>query len=389
MLPLAGALFVTLFALCALSAGGVWLWGRFRADPLADVEDAGVADVSGADTGAPLGDDSSAVELARRREAARRAMRSRYRPGPFVHVDGLLPVGLSELRHVQARVGARTIDTPWIVPGAELRSAPMPDARGGSSLRLTQRADDALEVIPGVPTTLGVSSDARVAGLWLAFEGYPGSFWLAAHASTELDLVQVEGEGAMTLSFGVDSPTRPDGAPAPADKPFFVNLRVAAQDADGNVSTPVVRRLSILPLGTGDVEVSLSMTEATDLDLYVVEPTGSVLYYGRERSGAGGILDLDANAACSDNMGVNAEHIFWPRGAAPAGTYVVRVAHYESCIGGAPVDYRVTVRACGETAVLSGRFEGQGDSDDCFGDPGGRRGWCQQVVTFDVPPCKR
>jgi hypothetical protein len=193
----------------------------------------------------------------------------------------------------------------------------------------------------------------------------------------------------MTLRFGVDSPTRPDGLPAAADKPFFVNLRVAAQDDQGQVSAPIVRRLSILPLGTGDVEVSLSMGAATDLDLYVVEPTASVLYYGRQRSGAGGELDLDANAACSDNMGVNAEHVFWRQGAAPAGTYVVRVAHYESCIDGAPVDYRVTVRACGETVVLSGRFEGEGDADECLGDPGAQRSWCQQVVSFDVAPCKR
>jgi len=187
----------------------------------------------------------------------------------------------------------------------------------------------------------------------------------------------------------VDSPTRPDGSPAPADKPFFVNLSVAAQDADGHVSTPVTRRLSILPLGTGDVEVSLTMGAATDLDLYVVEPTGGVLYYQRRRSGAGGQLDLDANAACSSNMGVNAEHVFWREGGAPAGTYVVRVAHFESCIDGAPVDYRVTVRACGETAVFSGRFEGEGDRENCFSDPGAQRAWCQQVVSFDVAPCKQ
>jgi len=65
------------------------------------------------------------------------------------------------------------------------------------------------------------------------------------------------------------------------------------------------------------------------------------------------------------------------------------VAHFESCIHGAPVDYRVTVRACGETAVFSGRFEGEGDINNCFSDPGSNRGWCQQVVSFDVAPCKQ
>jgi len=387
--PLAVLLLVMVLALCALSAGGVWLWSRFRSDDGPAVVDAGVAeDPPYAEP--PVDDTPSAEEIARQQEAAREAMRARFRPGPFVHVDGLLPSGLSALRRMRAGgAAARTMDTPWIVPGAELRPASAPSASGGPDLRLSQTADDALEVIPGVPSSLGLSSRAGVAGFWLSFQGYPGSFWLPAHASTELDLVHVEGTGDMTLSFGVDSPTRPDGSPAPADKPFFVNLSVAAQDADGHVSAPIVRRLSILPLGTGDVEVSLSMSEATDLDLYVVEPTGTVVYYGRDDSGAGGHLDLDANAACSNNMGVNAEHIYWGQYAAPAGSYVVRVAHFESCIHGAPVDYRVTVRACGETAVFSGRFEGEGDTNGCFSDPGSNRGWCQHVVSFDVAPCKQ
>ena len=40
---------------------------------------------------------------------------------------------------------------------------------------------------------------------------------------------------------------------------------------------------------------------------------------------SGGALDLDANAACGSNMGVNTEHVYWPRGMAPAGTYTVYV----------------------------------------------------------------
>ncbi len=66
----------------------------------------------------------------------------------------------------------------------------------------------------------------------------------------------------------------------------------------------------------------------------------------------------------------------------------MRVAHYESCIGGAPVDYRVTVENCGETVVLTGGFEGMGDTTGC--DSMGRDdpNWCQQVVEFEVEPCE-
>ena len=98
------------------------------------------------------------------------------------------------------------------------------------------------------------------------------------------------------------------------------------------------------------------------------------------------INDLDANAACGSNLGVDNEHVYWPTGRAPRGTYTVRVAHYESCIEGRPVDYRITVRNCGETVVLSGRFAGASQSRTCLA-AGQDPSWCQDVVSFIVPPC--
>ncbi|NIS28841.1 MAG: hypothetical protein GWN07_01935, partial [Actinobacteria bacterium] len=88
--------------------------------------------------------------------------------------------------------------------------------------------------------------------------------------------------------------------------------------------SPYLRRqLRVMPVGTGDVEVTVTMTRSTDIDLYVIDPTGNTVYYGNSHSDNGGQLDLDANAACGANMGVDNEHIFWPRGTAPAGTYTV------------------------------------------------------------------
>jgi uncharacterized protein YfaP (DUF2135 family) len=130
----------------------------------------------------------------------------------------------------------------------------------------------------------------------------------------------------------------------------------------------------------------MTMSIPTDLDLYVTDPSGTTVYFGNTRVFSGGQLDLDANAACSGNMGVNSEHVFWPQGSAPAGTYTVRVAHYESCIDGASVDFRVTVRACGETVVLTGRFAGDARAATCLAsEPDGS--WCQDVVTFQAPSC--
>lgn len=327
--------------------------------------------------------------------AAAREMRDRYRPGPYVAVEGLLPDGRMGHRRLGGtwRQG-RTVDNPWVVAGAELRPGAAPAASAGSdgpTLRSTEAGE--LTILAGVPAQLGVhagdgaGAEGPVQGLVLAFHDYNGHFFLPATVDTELGHIRVAGVEEASVHFGIDAPVRPDGSPIAGPDPFRVTAYVAAVDLAGRVSPYVQRTLSVQPVGQGDVEVTLTMTRATDLDLYVVDPTGVVVYYGNDDSLSGARLDLDANAACSGNLGVNNEHVFFPRGRAPAGTYTVRVAHFESCIDGAPVDYRVTVRNCGETAVLSGRFDGSGDTTTCDRSPGASRGWCQDVVEFEVTPC--
>lgn len=325
------------------------------------------------------------------------AMRPRYRPGPYVTVQGLLPSGLTNrARLTSDQRQGRTVETPWIVPGAELRAASMPAPSGPSSpsLRIEGVLAQPLTVIPGSPSELSIvaspgdGAQGGVQALIISFDGYPGHFWLPAVVDSELGQVRVTGIDAAAFRFGIDAPIGPGGVPL-TDKPFLdVVMRVASVDESGRISDAAPRSLRVMTLGTGDVEVTLSMSTATDLDLYVVEGTGTMIYYGNTTAPSGGHLDLDANAACSNQQGVNAEHIFWSTGQAPAGTYQVRVAHYRNCLGVTPVDYTVTVRNCGETAVFSGRFEGAGVSETCSQEPGAQRNWCQTVVNFDVSPCQ-
>ncbi|MDH5492176.1 MAG: hypothetical protein OEY14_09495, partial [Myxococcales bacterium] len=72
----------------------------------------------------------------------------------------------------------------------------------------------------------------------------------------------------------------------------------------------------------------------------------------------------------------------------PAGTYIVRVAHYENCNGNRAVGYRISVNNCGETAVFTGSFAGVGDRTTCDRDPGSQQQWCQSVVSFELEPCE-
>ncbi len=327
-----------------------------------------------------------------------REMRTRYRPGPHVEVEGMLPSGRLSVQRIEhgSRDG-RTIDTPWIVGGAELHPTAAPDASPATAARPAITHGDAggeLVILAGVPARLpirleaGTGTDTEVRGLYIAFHDYPGHFFLPATVDTELGQIQIAGAEAAEVIFGLDAAVGPHGEPI-TGVPLEVTMYVAAVDVEGRVSPYLQRQLRVMPVGTGDVEVTVTMSQSTDLDLYVVDPTGNTVYYGNTNSENGGQLDLDANAACSSNMGVDNEHVFWPSGRAPAGTYTVRVAHFESCIGEAPFDYRVTVENCGETVVLAGHFAaGPGNTDTCTSMDHDDPSWCQQVVEFEVAPCE-
>lgn len=322
-------------------------------------------------------------------------MRRRYLPGPHVRVEGMIPSGRVLGGVAPTGPGsARSADTPWIVLGAMFeRAAPPSPSPGGPSCSHApgESADRPLDVVAGAPASASVrardpSGGTDVETYIVAFDGYRGHFVLPARVMTELGSVAAAGSDGATVRFTVGTATRPDGSPIPPGMPYPVTMRIASVTSGGAVSAYVTRPLNVLPVGTGDVEVTLTMSQPTDLDLYVSDGSGTAVYYGNTTGPSGGHLDLDANAACAGNMGVNSEHIFWPNGRAPAGTYVVRVAHYESCVRGAAVEYRVTVVACGETTVLTGRFVGMGNGAACLG-RGGDPNWCQDVVTFSIPSC--
>ncbi len=389
-----GIISVTL--LCCAGAGGVMLYQRFGGELPGDVTIGGdepVVDV----VDDPLNDDPLAGigavgPSADQRAQALAAMRPRYRPGPHVTVQGLLPSGLTNQAHVGSlQRSGHTLDNPWIVPGGQLRPGNAPTQTGGSgpSIRLRDPSGEPLHVVAGVPAELPMHSEGTVAGAYVYFEGYQGHFFIPSVVDTELGQVRVTGDGDGTVRFGIDAPITPEGNTVSDDKPLDAVMHIAVIDDQDRVSSYVTRNVRVMPLGTGDLEVTLSMTKATDLDLYVVDATGTTISYQNRNSTSGGRLDLDANAGCGSNMGVNTEHVFFSSGRAPAGAYQVRVSNYESCFGGGRVDYTITIRNCGETAVLAGFFTGNGDAEGCNSRPAdGAQMSCQQVVDFDVTPCE-
>ena len=119
--------------------------------------------------------------------------------------------------------------------------------------------------------------------------------------------------------------------------------------------------ISVISVGTGDVQVNITWDSPADVDLHVVDPLGEELYWAHKSAVSGGKLDLDSNAACGSD-GPRAENIFWTAGLiAPRGDYVVRVDYWSSC-SAVKTSYVVTVNTRGKPPqVFTGFFTGSGD----------------------------
>jgi hypothetical protein len=104
-------------------------------------------------------------------------------------------------------------------------------------------------------------------------------------------------------------------------------------------------------VGTGDVGVTLSWATEDDLDLHVTDPSGEEIYYGHRTSASGGVLDVDSNAGCANPQSLPVENIFWGTGAAPQGTYTVRVDYW---CGSGDVDFSVRTLVDGVETFFDG-----------------------------------
>ncbi len=87
------------------------------------------------------------------------------------------------------------------------------------------------------------------------------------------------------------------------------------------------------PGQTGALAFRLRWQGPQDVDLYVREPNGEVIYYGNSTSSTGGQLDVDANSGCYEVAPDPTENIFWPEGMAPAGTYQFWADLWSDCGG--------------------------------------------------------
>ncbi|MBV9041536.1 MAG: hypothetical protein JOZ68_11045 [Acidimicrobiia bacterium] len=115
-----------------------------------------------------------------------------------------------------------------------------------------------------------------------------------------------------------------------------------------------------LNLGTGDVQITLVWADGNDLDLHVIDPSGTEIYFSNPKSPTGGTLDHDDTAGCA-TTGTHVENVFWPTGGAPPGRYRVFVKNYSSC--GAPSRYSLNATAKTNVAISSSGTVGAHEGD--------------------------
>jgi hypothetical protein len=105
---------------------------------------------------------------------------------------------------------------------------------------------------------------------------------------------------------------------------YIVRVRGRNALGVGQFSNQIIVVVGVV-LGTGDLQVTLTWNTATDIDLHVIEPNGTHVFYA-SRNGVTARLDVD------DVNGFGPENIFVGSAGAQAGTYQFYIVHFSGSI---------------------------------------------------------
>ena len=100
---------------------------------------------------------------------------------------------------------------------------------------------------------------------------------------------------------------------------------------------------------SGDVQITAGWNSGADIDLYVTDPSGFVLFYNEQhkRSKTGGHLDHDARGDCRrEQKNPHIENAYWS--AAPRGSYKIELHYFSPCTRGASTEVSLSIVVAGE-----------------------------------------
>jgi len=208
----------------------------------------------------------------------------------------------------------------------------------------------------GVPSGDDVALDVEIAGTALS----GGSTGITVKCAQELDTlyIQIEGNNDMYYTWGIEEQDK-KGQDENSNYVYYIvlefsqslgegeqnydeteiNFVVSAKTKAGEYSEPISKDLPIMKVGTGALQISLSWDMDDDLDLHVIGPVlddahpDSLLHLyhsGRVAWDSAAVLDVDANADCSRNIGRNSENVFFKE-PLKDGDYKVIVHLWQRC----------------------------------------------------------
>lgn len=148
------------------------------------------------------------------------------------------------------------------------------------------------------------------------------------------------------------SPAAPPPPPPPAPTVQETVLHAGVTAVDDNCNGVVDEGCPYAGDPQG-VQITVAWNSRADIDLYVRDPSGEMVFYNEEarRSPVGGSLDHPARGQCRPEQEItNVESAHWPA-PAPAGPYVVELHYFGPC--GDPVETEVTM-----SVVVHGKLGG-------------------------------
>jgi len=223
------------------------------------------------------------------------------------------------------------LENRFSVEGASYREGSMPGSSSGSTLDVV--GSYTRTVLAGGSSIITINSSVTITEIYIGIPGING-YYVVRPTSTSGNVYTF----IILLSQSLNDD--------------FI-LQISAL-INGVVSQIEELDLNYREQGTGALQISLSFDQSKDLDLYVKQPDGEIIYYGNYGDSEWG-LDLDSNAACSLDH-INNENIFYPENMVQTGKYEVWVNMYQNCYPqNAPTNYTVVVTRRGRlVSPLSG-----------------------------------
>lgn len=233
----------------------------------------------------------------------------------------------------------------FTIPDARVVGTDIPEATSDITIYEVGGLNYAL---PGGSNTVSVVPSELTTKILVGVDGVKGYYELSDDAFSAMRLKDV---GEYTLRFSLIMNTK-------LNSNFII--KIALVDEEGNVGEVFLIPVSFILANTGVFQLTVSWDKENDVDLYVVEPDGNVIYYnnpGYEDEPGDlpqGFLDIDSNADCEID-GINSENIsFLKKSYLQNGVYDVRVNLYDNCEVSGKTYYTAIARVNGKLIAVPG-----------------------------------